>query len=224
MAIRRSTWTFLRSLSRNNERDWFNAHKDQYRRAHANAVEFFDSVLTGLSEHDLIETLSAKESLYRIYNDVRFSRDRPPYNPRFAGHFSRTKPWLRGGYYLWLQPGKSRLGCGFVYPNPADLKKIRLDILKNHPSWRRLLRSKAIHANFGAMRGDQVATAPRGFPKDHPALDLLRHKQFWFERPFSDREVLSPDFADQVSRTYRSIRPFFDYMSDVLTRDAKRGS
>ncbi|MEO8502200.1 MAG: DUF2461 domain-containing protein, partial [Vicinamibacteria bacterium] len=179
--------------------------------------QFFDDVIYRLNRHDRIETPSAKNALYRIYNDMRFAADgTPPYNPRFAGHFSRTKPMLRGGYYLWIQPGASRVGCGFVYPNAGDLKTIRLDILKNHGKWKRLLNSKGIKAAFGEMQGDQVGTAPRGFSQDHPAVDLLRHKQFWFERSFSDREVLAPGFVDEVNRTYKSIRPFFDYMSAML--------
>ena len=124
---------------------------------------------------------------------------------------------LRGGYYLWIKPGESRLGCGFAYPNALDLKTARLDIIKNHIAWSRLLRSKGIKASFGQMQGDQVPTAPRGFPKDHPASDLLRHKQFWFERSFTDREVLAPGFIDEVNRTFKSIRPFFDYMSALLS-------
>jgi len=83
------------------------------------------------------------------------------------------------------------------------------------------LRSKGIRSHFGDMQGDQIATAPRGFPKDHPAIDLLRHKQFWFQRSFSDREVLAPGFLDEVNRTYKSIRPFFDYMSEMLAQDAE---
>lgn len=222
--ISKSTLAFLKNLSRNNDREWFNAHKGEYLLAHENARQFFDEVLARLNAHDRIETPSAKKSLYRIYNDVRFSKEKTPYNPRFAGHFARTKPMLRGGYYLWIQPGNSRAGCGFAYPNADDLRRIRLDILENHKVWRRLLGSKAVKANFGDMQGDQVATAPRGFPKDHPAKDLLRYKQFWFGRSFSDREVLGMDFCDNVNRTYRSIRPFFDYMSQVLTTNSRSES
>lgn len=215
--IHRSTLDFLKSLARNNNREWFAAHKDQYQLALENASEFFDEVIVKLNTHDRIETPSAKQALYRIYKDARFSKDSTRYNPRFAGHFARTKPMLRGGYYLWIKPGESRLGCGFVYPDPDDLKTIRLDILKSHKAWVRLLGSKGIKASFGEMQGEQVATVPRGFPREHPAIDLLRYKQFWFERSFSDREVLARGFLDEVNRTYKSIRPFFDYMSDVLT-------
>ncbi len=214
--IRKPTLDFLRNLARNNDREWFAAHKDQYQLALTNASQFFDEVIAKLNTHDRIETPSAKQALYRIYKDVRFSKDSTPYNPRFAGHFSRTKPMLRGGYYLWIKPGESRLCCGFVYPNPDDLKRIRLDILDNYKRWNRLLSSKGIKSNFGDMQGDQVATVPRGFPREHPALDLLRYKQFWFERSFSDREVLAKGFVDELNRTYKSIRPFFDYMSEML--------
>ena len=218
--IRKTTLDFLRNLARNNDREWFAAHKDQYQLALENASQFFDEVIAKLNTHDRIETPSAKQALYRIYRDVRFSKDSTPYKPRFAGHFSRTKPLLRGGYYLWIEPGESRAGCGFVYPNPDDLRRIRLDILSNYKHWNRLLRSKGIKSNFGDVQGDQVPTVPRGFPGDHPALDLLRHKQFWFQRSFSDREVLEKGFIDEVNRTYKSIRPFFDYMSEMLTRDS----
>jgi uncharacterized protein (TIGR02453 family) len=222
--IQKTTLDFLKNLFRNNDREWFALHKDQYQLALTNASEFFDEVIAKLNTHDRIETPSAKQALYRIYKDVRFSKDRTPYNPRFAGHFSRTKPMLRGGYYLWIQPGESRVGCGFVYPNPDDLRRIRLDILDNYKRWNRLLRSKRIESYFGDMQGEQVVTVPRGFPKDHPAIDLLRRKQFWFERSFTDREVLAPGFPDEVNRTYKSIRPFFDYMSDLLATDSTRKS
>ena len=128
---------------------------------------------------------------------------------------------LRGGYYLWIQPGASRAGCGFVYPNPADLRTIRLDLLKNYKTWNRVLGAKAIKASFGDMQGAQVATAPQEFPKGHPAIDLLRYKQLWFERSFSDREVLTPGFIDEANRTYMSVRPFFDYMSALLAPGAR---
>ena len=218
--IRKPTLDFLRNLARNNDREWFGAHRDQYQLALENASQFFDEVIAKLNTHDRIETPSAKQALYRIYKDVRFSKDNTPYNPRFAGQFARTKPMLRGGYYLWIKPGESRVCCGFVYPNPADLKRIRLDILDNYKHWNRLMRSKGIKASFGDMRGDQVATVPRGFPKEHPAIDLLRYKQFRFERSFSDREVLGEGFLGEVDRTYKSIRPFFDYMSEMLAADS----
>lgn len=218
--IEKSTLDFLKTLSSNNNRDWFNSNKGRYELSKENAERFMDELVRKMSAHDQLETLSGKKSLYRIYNDVRFSKDKSPYNPRFAGYLKRSKPMLRGGYYIWIKPGGSRIACGFGNPNPVDLKRIREDISSNFSSWRKMLRSKAIVTNFGQMMGERVNTSPRGFSADDPAIELLRYKQFWFERSFTDREVVAPDFLAEVNKTFKSIRPFFDYMSEVLTTNA----
>jgi len=217
--INKSTLDFLKKLSKNNNRDWFNAHRDYYLSAQQNVQEFLDCLIVRMNYHDSIETPSGKKSLYRIYNDVRFSKDKTPYNPRFAGRLSRAAASRRGGYYFWIKPGESRVGCGFTYPNADDLKRVRLDIDRNHSDWRKLLKSKAIVSNFGMMMGEKVKSAPRGFPKDHAAIDLLQYKQYWFEHRFTDEEVLAKDFVVKVDKTFKSIRPFFDHLSEVLTTD-----
>lgn len=214
--VEKATFDFLKKLSANNDRDWFNAHKAQYEKVKENVEQFMDALIAKMNTHDRLETPSGKKSLYRIYNDVRFAKDKSPYNPRFAGYMKRSKPHLRGGYYIWIAPGVTRVGCGFSNPNADDLKRIRLDISANPSDWRKMLRSKAITSHFGEMIGEQVKTTPRGFSADDPAIDLLRFKQYWFERSFTDREALSPDFLLRVNQTYKSIRPLFDYMSDVL--------
>jgi uncharacterized protein (TIGR02453 family) len=219
VAIEKATFDFLKKLSANNDREWFNAHKVQYESVKKNVEQFVDALIAKMNTHDRLETPSGKKSLYRIHNDVRFAKDKSPYNPRFAGYLRRSKPELRGGYYIWIAPGVTRVGCGFAYPNPDDLKRIRLDISANPGDWKKMLRSKAITSHFGEMTGEQVKTTPRGFSADDPAIALLRFKQYWFERRFTDREALSPDFLLQVNKTFKSIRPFFDYMTDVLGTD-----
>jgi uncharacterized protein (TIGR02453 family) len=198
MAIEKSTLDFLKALSRNNDRDWFQKNKNRYTDSHANVSSWLDELIGEMNKHDRIQTKSGKESLYRIYNDVRFSADKTPYNPRFAGHLKRVKPTLRGGYYFWIKPGESRVGCGFTYPNSEDLLRIRQDIDVNFLEWRKLLKAKKIQSVFGDMQGDHVKTAPKGFSKDHPAIELLRYKQYWFERSFTDQEVLAKDFTKRV--------------------------
>jgi uncharacterized protein (TIGR02453 family) len=217
--IHKSSLEFLKKLAHNNNREWFNENKDSYILAKENLEQFVDGLIAKMSSHDQIETPSGKKSLYRIYNDVRFSKDKSPYNPRFAGYLKRTKPNLRGGYYYWIRPGNSRVGCGFTYPNSEDLKRIRLDIADNYKDWNRLLNSKTIKNTFGTMQGERVKTTPKGFSKDHPAIDLLRYKQFWFERSFTDKEMLAKNFVHEVNKTFKAIRPFFDYVSYVLTTD-----
>ncbi len=173
-----------------------------------------------MNTHDRLSTSSARLSLYRIYNDVRFSKDKTPYNPRFFGYLGRSKPLLRGGYYYWIKPGESRVGCGFIHPNPEDLKRIREDISGNYADWKKLLKTKSIVTTFGSITGDQVKTTPRGFSAEDPAIELLRYKQYWFEHSFTDSDVLSKDFLNTVNKTFKAIRPFFNYMSEVLTTDA----
>lgn len=217
--IEKQTFQFLKDLSKNNDRDWFQKNKSRYISAQQNAVDFVDHLIALMNRHDDLETPSGKKSLYRIYNDVRFSSDKTPYKPRFAGHLKRRKPLLRGGYYFWIKPGGTRVGCGFTYPNSEDLMRIRQDIERNYDQWRKLLKGKKLVSNFGVMQGEQVKTAPKGFSKDHPAIDLLRNKQYWFEHSFTDRQALAPDFAKEIDGVFKSIRPFFDYMSEVLTTD-----
>jgi uncharacterized protein (TIGR02453 family) len=219
VVVEKSTLGFLSSLARNNNRDWFMSHRDQYEAALQNVSNVIDALIINMNQHDQIETPSGKKALYRIYNDVRFSKDKTPYSPRFAGYLKRVKPQLRGGYYFWIKPGASRAGCGFAYPNPEDLRRIREDISLNYDDWRKLLKKKPIVNTFGSMQGEQLRTAPKGYERDHPAIDLLRYKQFWFERSFSDQEVLSRQFVKELHKTFRAIRPFFDYMTDVLTTD-----
>jgi uncharacterized protein (TIGR02453 family) len=219
--IQKSTFTFLQQLAINNDRDWFNEHRDQFERAKLNAETFMDALIAKMNVHDQIDTPSGKKSLYRIYNDVRFSKDKSPYNPRFFGYIKRIKPMLRGGYYIWLKPGgHSRVGCGLASPNPDDLKRIREDISLNYDDWKKLLKTKSIISTFGGLNGTQLRTAPRGFSPDDPSIELLRFKRYWFEHTFTDREVLSPDFVTLVNKTFKSIRPFFDYVSNVLTTDS----
>ncbi len=218
--IEKSTFDFLKALSRNNNREWFQKNKEKYLTSQANVSSWLDRLIAEMNKHDQLQTQNGKEALYRIYNDVRFSADKTPYNPRFAGNIKRVKPFLRGGYYFWIKPGESRVGCGFTYPHPDDLKRIREDIAVNYQDWNKLLKSKKLVNTFIKMRGDQVKTSPKGFAKDHPAIALLRYKQFWFEHSFTDAEVLAPDFLKKVNETYKNIRPFFDYMTDVLTTDS----
>ncbi len=218
-AIEKQTLLFLNNLTKNNNREWFSENKGRYLQAQSNVIQFIDQLIMTMNRHDRLETQTGKDSIYRIYNDVRFSKNKTPYNPRFAGNLRRQKPMLRGGYYFWIKPGESKVGCGFTYPNAADLLRIRQDIDINYPKWRRLLKTKSIQTYFGNMHGAKVKTTPRGFVKDHPAIDLLRYKQFWFEHSFTDKEVLANNFIEQVNKTFKSIRPFFNHMSEILTTD-----
>ncbi len=219
--IDRSTLVFLTELENHNERPWFEAHKDRYLAAQANMVAFADALLAGMRTRDNLSTPSGKSSLMRIHTDQRFHKDRPPYAPRFGGRFARVKPALRGGYFFRIQPGgRSHVTCGFMGPEPNDLRLIRQDIVHDHATWGKILRGKDLRSHFGEMIGEELVTVPRGYAKDHPTADLLRKKQFLLRRSFTDQAVLAPDFQLEVLKTFRAVRPWFDHMTVVLTSDA----
>ncbi len=182
-------------------------------------LSFAELLLGKMREHDEIENVSAKKVLHRIYKDVRFSKNKSPYKTHWSGSFRRSTKKKRGGYYFHIEPGNSFVAGGFFSPEAKDLKRIREDIDRNHKDWKKLLGNKKSEAFFGPLRGDKLLTTPKGFDKDHPAIDLLRHKSFILQHDFTDKEVLSGNFAEELNQGLKNLRPFFDYMSDVLTTD-----
>lgn len=218
--LTKANFQFLKDLKANNNRDWFNANKDEYLKQHQNTIEFADALLEKLNKHDNIETPTGKKSLFRIYRDVRFSKDKSPYKTNWAGGFKRATKHLRGGYYFHIDPENAFVGGGFWAPNKEDLQRIREDIVADSSELRKILNSKSFKDTFGQLEGEQLKTCPKGFDKEHPDIDLLRYKQFIISRKFSTKEALSADFADMVNDTFKKMRPFFDYMSQSVTTDA----
>ena len=214
-----SSFDFLKKLGKNNNRDWFNAHKDIYLRELSPVEAFADALLQLMNQHDVLETPSGKKSLHRIYRDTRFSKEKTPYKTNWSGSFSRAGKLRRGGYYFHLEPGNSFVAGGFWGPNPEDLKRVRDEIAYDAAPLRKILKSKNFTNAFGALEGEQVKTTPKGFQPDDRAIDLLRYKQFVLRRRFSDKEVLSPGFLKEANQAFKNMRPFFDYMSEVLTTD-----
>ncbi|MCI4669912.1 MAG: DUF2461 domain-containing protein [Bacteroidia bacterium] len=216
MTITPATLTFLLDVAENNNREWFAEHKPRYQEVHDDFKDFAAEWEMRMLDHDEVEKLK----VYRIYRDVRFSKNKTPYKTNFGASLNRVGAQRRGGYYFQVEPGdKSFMAAGFWGPNKEDLKLIRDKIAVDPLPLRRLLANQKLRDLFGDMRGDKVKTAPKGFSKDDPAIDLLRYKQFLLIREFSDEEVLADNFIDELNHSYESVRPFFDYMSDVLTTD-----
>lgn len=210
---------FLSKLRKNNNREWFNKRKEEYLSAQQQVIAFADMMLSELNKSDLIETPSGKKSLYRIYRDVRFSKDKTPYSTYFGGHFRRATEERRGGYYFHLEPGNTYVGGGFWGPNPQDMMHIRKHLQQEPEMFREILESPQFKKNFGQLLGEQLKRAPKGFEVDDPAIDLLRYKQYWVRHVFNAKEVLKPDFHLTIVKQFENMRPFFDYMSEVLTTD-----
>jgi uncharacterized protein (TIGR02453 family) len=215
-----SAFNFVQQLRQNNDRQWFAANKAVYQQEAANVAAFTGALLDELNKHDVIETPSGAKSQYRIYRDVRFSKDKTPYSTYWGGRFRRAGKQRRGGYYYHFEPGdKSFILCGFWNPNAQDLKLIRDDIAFDATPLRNILNAPTFVNSFGNLHGEQLKTSPKGFDSNHEAIDLLRYKQLLVRQRFTDKEVLSKDFLTIANQSLKNMRPFLDYMSEVLSTD-----
>ena len=221
---------FMRELQANNDRDWFAANKSRYEAAKEEVLAFAKTVQTALAETDELEP--GKSPLMRIYRDTRFSKDKTPYKRFWGGGMDRLGQERRGGYYWHVEPGgleyfpefkggEAFVGGGFWAPESADLKRIRQELSVDHLAFRQMLASPPVSNSFdGLYPSSMLKTTPQGIAKDHPALDLLKHKNFVLVRIFSAKETHADNFSEQVAQTFIDMRPFLDYMTDVLSTDA----
>jgi len=210
------TFSFLKRLEKNNNREWFNENKKEFKEIEAEVKKSYNQLFEMLNTHDEID----KMKMFRIYRDVRFSKNKLPYKTHFGGSFHRSKPKLRGGYYVHIQPNnESFIATGFWEPQKNDLFRIRKEFEQDDQEIRLIIENKNFKEIWGSFVGDELKTAPKGFSKEHKAIDLLRKKQFIFSKKFTDKEVLSRNFLGEVDNAFIAIRPFFNYMSDILTTD-----
>jgi uncharacterized protein (TIGR02453 family) len=214
-----SNLEFLKLIKKNNNREWFNAHKERYLNEYNDIVAFADALLLKMNEHDVIENPTGKKCLHRIYRDTRFSKEKTPYKTNWSGGFKRATKQRRGGYYFHIEPGNTFVAGGFWGSEPNDLKRIRDEFAADATPLRRILKSKNFISNFGTLYGEQVKTTPKGFDADNESIDLIRYKQCLLIKRFTDKEVLSETFVKQANDAFCAMRPFLDYMTEVLTTD-----
>jgi uncharacterized protein (TIGR02453 family) len=207
--------TFYKELSKSNSREWFEPQKARFKALETEIKGFTEELKTALNQEDEIE----RAKLFRIYRDVRFSKNKTPFKTHFGISFHRKKPHLRGGYYLHISPGDSFIATGFWDPNKDDLFRIRKEMEVDAQELRNVIEETNFKTHWGELKGEEVKTAPKGFSKEHPDIDLIRKKQFLFIKKFTDDEVLAASFQNQIVTHYKAVRPFFDYMTNVLTTD-----
>ena len=213
MIIRKEVFHFLKKLKTNNDRDWFNDNKSNFKLIEKEIKLFGEELKNRFNEHDEIDLFK----LFRIYRDIRFSKDKTPFKTHFGLTWHRTKPMNRGGYYFHIEPNNSFLACGFWDPNPKDLYRIRREIFFDSSELKKIiLKNEFLHV-WGKLKGNELKTAPRNFDKSHPDISLIRKKQYIFSIKFSDQEVLNDTFIEKLNLAIKTVRPFVDYMSEILT-------
>lgn len=213
--ISKSLFLFLKELKENNNKEWFEVNKPRYQEEEKALKLFGQQVKEQLDITDKIE----KAKVYRIYKDVRFSKDKTPYKTNRGLSFMREGEARRGSYFLNIEPGNSFIGGGFFSPNPADLLRIRKEFEMDATEIREIMSKPEFSKVFGTefVPYSQVKTAPKGFSKEHAAIDLIKNKSFFFQHNYTDTQVQQPNFSKTMVTHYELLRPFFDLMSDVLT-------
>lgn len=216
MQVPNSAFTFLNQLKENNTREWMQEHKKEYQSNEKQLKAFYEAIRVGLSKTDEIE----KVKVFRINRDVRFSNNKTPYNVHRSASFSRAGAHRRGSYYLRLEPGASMIGGGFFGPEPADLLRIRNEFEIDVSEIKEIIDHPPFKKIFGKFNQEyKVKTAPKGFSKEDPNIEFIRLKSYFFTHSFTDEEVFDPNFEEKVVQYFELLRPYFDYMSDVLTTD-----
>ena len=214
-AIKKEVLSFFKKLEKNNNREWFELNKPEFKRIEAEVKHFGQQLKEALEATEHIDRVK----LFRVYRDVRFSKDKTPYKTHFGISMHREKPRYRGGYYVHLKPNENFAAVGFWDPNKEDLLRIRKELELDPSEFRELMHESDFKNTWGNLEGEEVKTVPKGFSKEDPNIDLIRKKMFLFRKKFSDKEVLSPNFLEQLTQDFRTVRPFLDYMSSVLTTD-----
>ena len=213
-----ATFRFLRELEKNNNRPWFEKNKASYEKdlkePALRFIEDFGDKLAGISPH----FHAGRRSLFRIYRDTRFSKDKSPYKT-YAGiqfrHEARGNDVHAPGFYLHIQPGHSGTGCGIWRPDSRTLLRIREAIVEDSPRWKRARDAKGFRATY-ELAGDSLKTAPRGFDADHPLIEDLRRKDFIGWTALSEKAISAPTFLNDFTAICRAGAPFQRWLCGAL--------
>lgn len=211
---------FLELLQRNNDRDWFSAHKESYVRVRTRVEDFTAWLLPRMREFDReLAWVEPKKCVYRIYRDIRFSPDKRPYKDHIGiGISKKGRHGLCSGYYIHLQPGMSMFGAGVYGLTPENMKKVRDGIYFQSARLRSILADSSVQRIYGGKMEEaaKMKLPPKGYDKDFPDIDLLKYRYYFLEHGLSDKTVASPSFAKTVLEGLRAAAPFNAFLNEAL--------
>jgi len=211
---------FLKDIKKHNDREWFEKNKARYLEAKEGFEEIVGAVLKEVIRFDGgLTGLNPKKLPFRIYRDVRFSKDKRPYKTNMGAGFSPNGKLVQEpGYYLHLEPGNKSFVAGGIYmPDAANLNKIRQEIDYNFESLSKIVNNKKFKKLFDGFDAfDKLKTAPKGYPKDHPQIEWLKLKSFIVTRPFTDKQVADKKFIGTVAAACKTIKPLNDFIREAV--------
>jgi uncharacterized protein (TIGR02453 family) len=216
-AIKKETVQFLKDLKKNNDREWFNANKDKFVAANENFTEFVQGLIGQVAKFDKsVAGMNAKDCVFRIYRDTRFSKDKSPYKTHFGASMMLNKTGCgTAGYYFHLDPGASFLAGGMHMAETPQLKALRQEISYNATKFKKIISDKTFKENFEIL-GEKLKNVPLGFEKDDPMGEYLKHKEMWIKHEVADKDVLSPDFASYCAKVCKSMVPFNSFINEAM--------
>ena len=217
--LQQSTLEFLKKLKKNNNKDWFDKHKAGYEAAKKDLTAFIEKVIAAIGSFDpSVKHLEPKDCMFRIYRDVRFSKDKTPYKSHLGAYISgRGKKSHGPGYYIHIQPDNSFLAGGLWVPPTPDLNKVRQEIDYNLEEFGSILKEKSFKKYFKSLdQGEKLKTLPKGYDKDHPGIELLKLKSFTVTYHVDDKAVTSKDFVKHATGVFKSMKPLHDFLDRAL--------
>jgi len=212
---------FLRALKRNNNREWFQEHKSIYEQHIKQPMaDLIEALAEEFQQFAPEMAASTKVSAYRIHRDTRFSKNKSPYKTHVAAVFPHSALGKHEGaaFYLHIDPSELLIGGGLYMPLPEDLNALRSHIADHHERFLAIIEGRQFRKMFGGLSGEQLSRPPRGFPKDHPAADYLKYKQFLAGRNLPAETATTPGFYKEVVGTFRAMVPFIRFLNDPLVR------
>ncbi|MBI3764099.1 MAG: DUF2461 domain-containing protein [Chloroflexi bacterium] len=212
------TLAFLGDLERNNNKAWFDKNRARYEEARGRYEDFIQALIVEIGAFENLTGVTPKDCIFRINRDIRFSKDKSPYKTHMAAAIApggRKSSHL--GYYLHVGPrNQSMLGGGVHMPEPDQLAKWREAVDRDAARLKKILGNKDFIRYYGALEGERLKTAPKGFPPEHPEIGLLRLKQFAAMHALTDKVVLSPDVVTNAVKAFKALKPFLDYLNSIL--------
>jgi len=214
------TLKFLKDLKKNNNKPWFDEHRNQYEIARSDFQSFVESLINAIVRFDApIGRLSVKECVFRINRDVRFSKDKSPYKSNMAAYFNKGGKKSNGaGYYVHIEPGRSFAAGGMWMPLPPDLAKIRQEIDYSFDEWKKITGNSSFKRSFseGVQSEDVLVRPPKGYDETNRAIEYLKMKNFIVSRTFSDTEVQDKAFLKNVANTFQAMKPLVDFLNKAI--------
>lgn len=216
------TLQFLTKLKKNNSREWFNQHRDDYDAAKENFIELVNQILTQVGKLDQdLSFLTYKDCIFRINRDVRFSKNKDPYKTNMAAYFVKggKKSWL-AGYYFHCEPGgKSFIGGGLYGGEPNQIKKVRQEIDYNWSAFKGILANKTFKKTFGDLSKDEgmsLVREPKGYEKDNPAIDYIKLKSFIVSVPVADEELTDKKLIKKIITCFAAMQPLLQFLNRAM--------